>query len=263
MLNKVTKRINKSRPIVVNNTIVSSIGNEFEGKTTIVIGGGTGIGLEIAKDLQLSGAKVIICGRNNYDHEGLISFVMDVSKTSEIKHFLQTIISEYGQVDFVVNAQGICPKIDFTQDFYNITVDDFENVLRVNSESVFFICQYMTKYFLENNIRGHILNICSTEGLKGAVVPYGISKAAVVSMTKGLGKKLAKEGITINGIAPGATSTKMMGMDSNGDLRKDYIPSQRATTPLEIAKLAHLLLSDAGCQMCGEVVVMDGGESLH
>ena len=93
-------------------------------------------------------------------------------------------------------------------------------------------------------------------------MPYGLSKAAVISLTKGLGKKMASKNIVVNGIAPGATATEMMKMSSDGDLRRGYIPSQRASIPAEIAKAAHLLLSDAGRQMCGQVVVVDGGESL-
>ena len=81
-------------------------------------------------------------------------------------------------------------------------------------------------------------------------------------MTKGIGKIMASKNIVVNGIAPGATATAMMKMDCDGNIRKDYIPSKRATIPLEIAKGAHLLLSDAGRQMCGQILVIDGGESL-
>lgn len=254
--------INKTRPILIKETIDNSA-KLFKGKTAIVCGGGTGIGKAIAIMLKNNGAKVIICGRNEHQIEGMESFVWDVSKINEIEETFYRIIGSFGNVDFIINSQGSLSDIDRCSRYLEVDITDFENTIKVNLESVYFICLTAVKYFKKNNIRGHILNICSTEGLKGCSVPYGISKTGVVSLTKGLGKLVIRDCITINGIAPGATATSMLKMDVDSNLRRDYIPSGRATTPNEIAKVAELLLSDVGEQMCGEIVVIDGGESLH
>ena len=246
-LKKMIKKIAQQKPIELTANFVE-FGSEFSGKTALVIGGGTGIGYAIAQELVSNGAKVVVCGRKLHDIEGMNAEVLDVSKIDELKTELQTILNKYGRFDIVVNSQGICPEVDFKQSFYEVNQFDFESVSKVNYEN--------------NKIAGNILNICSTEGLKGNVVPYGLTKAAVISMTKGIGKIMASQNIVVNGIAPGATATAMMKMDCDGNIRKDYIPSKRATIPLEIAKAAHLLLSDAGRQMCGQVLVIDGGESL-
>lgn len=258
---KVIKKIAQQRPIELTANFVEC-GSEFDGKTVLVIGGGTGIGYAIAQELAENGAKVVVCGRKLHEIDNMDAEVLDVSKIDELKAALQMLINKYGRFDIVVNSQGICPEADFKQSFYEIDQADFEKVSRVNFESVYFVNQFFCEYYENNKISGNILNICSTEGLKGNVVPYGLTKAAVISMTKGIGKIMASKNIVVNGIAPGATATAMMKMDCDGNIRKDYIPSKRATIPLEIAKAAHLLLSDAGRQMCGQVLVIDGGESL-
>lgn len=258
---KVIKKIAQQRPIELTANFVEC-GSEFDGKTALVIGGGTGIGYAIAQELAANGAKVVVCGRKLHKIENMDAEVLDVSKIDELKAALQMLINKYGRFDIVVNSQGICPEADFKQSFYEIDQADFEKVSRVNFESVYFVNQFFCEYYENNKISGNILNICSTEGLKGNVVPYGLTKAAVISMTKGIGKIMASKNIVVNGIAPGATATAMMKMDCDGNIRKDYIPSKRATIPLEIAKGAHLLLSDAGRQMCGQILVIDGGESL-
>lgn len=261
IINKVMKRIAQQRPIQLMPNIVES-GEEFKGKTALVIGGGTGIGYAIASELTANGANVVVCGRNLHEINGMNSEVLDVSKIDELKEQLKKLLEKYSKIDIVVNSQGICTDVDFQQSFYEVDQLDFETVNRVNFESVYFINQFFCNYYENNKIAGNILNICSTEGLKGNVVPYGLTKAAVISLTKGIGKMMASQNIVVNGIAPGATATAMMKMDYSGNIRKDYIPSKRATVPLEIAKAAHLLLSDAGRQMCGTVLVVDGGESL-
>lgn len=260
--NKIVKKINEKRPIKLEYNYISQT-QEFSGKKALIIGGGTGIGFAIADELLKSGADITILGRKKHNIDNMKSVAIDVSDIENLEHNLEKLDKEYGNFDIIVNAQGICPEPDFLQKFNDIDQLDFENVMRTNCESVFFVCQHYISYYLKNDKEGNILNICSTEGLKGCVVPYGISKAAVISLTKGLGKRYAAENIIINGIAPGATATQMMGMQSDGDLRKDYIPSKRASVPQEIAKTARLLLSDTGRQMCGQIVTVDGGESLH
>ena len=262
IINKIIKKIADRRPINLETKLVEP-DRLLANRTAVIIGGGTGIGHAIAKNLKEAGCRVIICGRKKYNIEDYESEVWDVSDIKKIHSNIAKITEKYGMIDIVVNSQGLCPKVDFAQSFSEVNQEDFESVFKVNIESVFFICQEFCEYFEKNHIQGHILNICSTEGLKGSVVPYGLSKGAVVNLTKGLGKKMAGKGIVVNGIAPGATATSMIGMDETRDLRKNYIPSKRASIPNEIAKAALFLIADSGKQMCGEVLVMDGGESLH
>ncbi len=259
--NYILKRIAKYRPITVESNFIKE-GTEFSGRKAIVFGGGTGIGLAITQELVNNGADVVVCGRSRRNIEKVESEVIDVAEIEKLSAKLDAIIKKHNHIDIVVNSQGILTETDYKLDFYGVMPKDFENVIKVNLESVFFINQYFCKYFEENHIKGNILNICSTEGLRGNVVPYGMSKSAVINMTKGIGKRMASKNIVVNGIAPGGTATSMIKIDENEDIRLNYIPSQRACLPLEVGKVAHFLLADTGKQMCGQVVVIDGGESL-
>ena len=256
---KITNKLN-NKNITLNYKYVIN-DNLLKSKDIIVFGGATGIGLAISNILSKAGANIIICSRSKHNLDDTFSFhSIDLEKENFLEE-LPKIIEEYDKIDAVVNCQGICPDIDFKQDFLEIDLNDYNAVFNINLKSVYFINQFFCKYFIENKITGNILNIASTEGLKGATVPYGISKSGVVSLTKGLGKKMAKHGITINGIAPGATATSMMKIKDK-NLYKSYLPSNRMTTPEEIANMALFLLSDIGKNMIGEIVVIDGGENL-
>lgn len=251
---------NAMRP-KINVEVKHTYQSNFLNKVAVVFGGTSGIGLAIAKTLHLNGAKTIICGKSDDPKiDGITFYYFDLLDISNIKTVLDDIISKNARIDILINSQGICPIKDFQQDFFAISPDDYDNVFAINSKSIFFSCQYICKYFINNSIKGRILNIVSTESLKGGVVPYALSKASLLSFTRGLGKMMAKKGIVVNGISPGATATKMMGF--SGDLAKSYIPSGRMCVPEEIAQLAIFMLSDEGCQMPGQVVVLDGGESL-
>lgn len=234
------------------------------GRSALVVGGGTGIGLAISRAIRDAGARVTIASRSprpSLIEEGYSVESWDVSDIPGIRRRFNELANGDG-FDIVVCSQGICPEVDFRGKFFDVTPEDFEQVVRINAESPYFVAQAAASHFIAQKKRGHIVVICSTEGLKGGFVPYGISKGFAVSMVGGLGKYLARRGITINGIAPGATATKMMSIDPTGDLSYD-VPSGRCTLPEEIANMAVLLASDMGAQMCGQVITIDGGESLH
>ena len=236
-------------------------GKLLNDKNAIVFGGATGIGLAISNQLYDAGAKVIVCSRTKHNLDSKFDFYpIDLEKDNFIDD-LDKLIKKYGKIDVVINCQGICPGVDFKQDYMSIDMKDFNSVININLRSVYFINQYFCNYYIKNKIAGNILNIASTEGLKGSIVPYGISKSGVVSITKGFGKKMAPYNITVNGIAPGATATSMMKIKDN-NLNYNYIPSKRMSTPNEISNMALFLVSDMGKNMTGEVVVIDGGESL-
>lgn len=247
------------RPVYVK---VSYVGDrrQFAGKKALVIGGTSGIGLAIAKRLQKSGCEVVICGRKD-PHENLNFFPWDISDIGNIRAMFKKITEKLEKVDLVINSQGLNPENDLKQEYMKIDQEDFESVFRVNVESVYFICLAVYEYFKKENIQGHILNICSTEGFRAGVVPYSISKASTISLTKGFGREFAKDGITVNGIAPGTTATKMIYADK--DLANSTQFTGRMNTSEEVANLAVLLLGDAGSQMCGEVVTIDGASLLR
>ena len=169
---KVIKKIAQQRPIELTANFVEC-GSEFNGKMTLVIGGGTGIGYAIAQELAANGAKVVVCGRKLHEIDNMDAEVLDVSKIDELKAALQMLINKYGRFDIVVNSQGICPEADFKQSFYEIDQADFEKVSRVNFESVYFVNQFFCEYYENNKIYGNILNIKLYSGAKLSYMTSG------------------------------------------------------------------------------------------
>lgn len=264
IIKRFLKLLMRSRPVYIEETYVNE-NKLLCNKRALVIGGGTGIGLAISKRLSQAGAEVIIASRTirEISNDNYSYVEWDVSDTLNIKKTFNDLVNTYGPIDIVVNSQGICPNADFTKRISDVDILDYDLVMNTNLKSVYFICQCACDYFKKSKIRGHILNIASTDGLKGSVVPYGISKAGVISLTKGFGKQMAKDNIIINAIAPGGTRTSMINLDKNDNLTSVSSPSGRISTPEEIANIALMLVSDMGNNMPGSIVTVDGGESLH
>lgn len=273
MLRKVKNFIKPKQIIKVNVNYVSKT-LLLDNRIAVVVGGSSGIGKAIAKSLISSGGQVILVGRNKEKLKRakeemreqclgyIVADVSDYHNCIELPTRIQQLLGEEKKVSILVNAAGFLSQKCLSLDFLNVEDSDWEKVMNTNIKGMFFLCQSFIKYFLEKGVKAHILNICSTEGLHGAIVPYGISKWGTVGLTKGLGKKFAKDGIIVNGIAPGGTATEMLGFKKNSPLNWGSA-SGRVSIPEEIGNLAMFMCSDMGGNMVGEVVVYDGGENLR
>lgn len=235
-------------------------------KVILVIGGNGGIGQSIVQAALASGAgQVIVASRHAassvcWDNARVACVDWDISNIGDITAKFMQLVNSYS-VDCIVQAQGIKPEINYGNSILDISERDIDEAFSVNAKSVYFICQAACNYFLNANKRGHILNIASTEGLRGSDLPYALSKGFVIQLTRGLGRRFAQYGITINCIAPSVVATRMSGIAPDGDI-SSRSPSNRYTMPSEVANLAVFLLSDMASQMCGSVVTIDGGDTL-
>lgn len=244
----------------------------LSGKRTIITGGGSGIGFAIAKKYYEEGANVVITGRNE---EKLIGVCPQIGNTAQymvwnITDFFHC--REYiekaagllgGPVEILVNNAGVLTQNDFMWNYLELTPDEWDYVMDTNCKGMFFMCQNMAKHMLDNNVKGHIVNITSEMGFRPACVTYGISKWGTVGMTKGLGMMLASKNIIVNGIAPGAITTQMMGWKEGDSVYRESHANKRFGFPEEIADLAVFLGSDKADNIVGEVILSDGGSSLH
>jgi len=270
-INRLLKLISLKPDIRVSVNHVSQ-NNLLEGRCAVVVGGASGIGLAISKKILEAGGKVVIVGRNKDKLKAaekelntvgeclgtVICDVMDYKQCVSLPKMVSDVCNNQ-QIDILVNSAGTNGTI---RDFLMITEEEWDIINNTNLKGVFFTTQAFVKEFLEKKQSAHVLNICSVTGLKGAVLPYGISKWGEVGFTKGIAKKYASKGIIVNGIAPGATATKMMGYESvDGDLFRN-VPGMRASIPDEIGNLAVFMCSDMGANMVGEVISYDGGERM-
>lgn len=244
----------------------------LEGKRAIITGGGSGIGLAIARKYCEEGAKILITGRNREKLESACERIGDSSQYMvwDVREFerCRERIERTGEmlegpIDILVNNAGVLTQNDFVWNYLDLTPEEWDYVMDTNCKSMFFMCQNMAKHMLKHNVKGHIVNITSEMGFRPACVTYGISKWGTVGMTKGLGMMLAPRNIIVNGIAPGAITTEMMRWKEGDSVFRESHANRRFGFPEEIAELAAFLGSGKADNIIGEVILSDGGSSLH
>jgi 3-oxoacyl-[acyl-carrier protein] reductase len=248
----------------------------LDGKKAIITGGGSGIGYAIAETFLEEGAEILISGRKfeklvaakeKLSAKGKVHILeWDISDVDGISEKIQDAADILKDIDILVNNAGVLTERDFKWHYLDLTPEEWDYVMNINCKGTYFMCQNMIKYFLRQDKTRparHILNVASEMGVRPACVTYGISKWGVVGMTQGLGMKLAPKGIVINGIAPGATATEMMGWHEGDSFEREMHPNKRLGYPKEMGKLVAFLCSEYGDNIVGEVVTCDGGSHLY
>lgn len=245
----------------------------FKNKKAIVTGASRGIGFAIAKHLLCKGCKVLITGRNKESlqkaadelGENCLYLAWDMAKPNEIEQKFKEAVNMLGGLDIFVNNAGVFAMCNEWGDdgLLNMSLEQWETVITVNTTSLLFGMQQAVKYFKENNIKGNVLNVTSVSGYEPVYGAYGASKSTSIALTRGWGKMFAKYGITINGIAPGPVATEMNNWHEGDPMENSRIPYGRFSTTDEIASLAMYLLSDSAKMVCGETVILDGGYSIR
>lgn len=250
-------------PIVYSDILVN--------KVIFITGGASGIGLAIAKQCLNNGASVILAGRNEErlksavailkkqdlrNDQQVLSIQADVSNVNSIGSIIKEAVNLTIQkrIDVLINNAGVSAGATIGQ----TSEEDFNKVLETNLKGSYFMAQEFSNYLIKNNINGNILNVSSVSGVRPAISPYMISKWGINGLTKGLAKKLIKHGIVVNAIAPGPTTTDMLGKN-NCDLSYNSSPSKRYIDPIEVANLAIFLVSDMGRMIVGDTVYITGG----
>ncbi len=242
-------------------------------KGALVIGGGSGIGYEIARRFIQSGAKVAIAGRNQErlraasEKLGNIGYiVLDIADTACHRTKLEEAIEKIGgSIDILVNCAGIISEGELKgRKFLQISKQDWDSVMDINLRGTYFLCQKYAQIMTDCKARGKIINVCSITGLKPRLTPYGISKWAEVDITRAMGITLAPYGIIVNGIAPGVVHTGMMEGRMNKSFDNYYdlsSPDRRDACVEDIANIALFLASDYAGHIVGEIITCDGGKT--
>ena len=242
---------------------------DLSGKVAIVTGASTGLGQGMSLGLAEAGANVVLVDYvPSTETEEMIKKLgrktlmleLNLMKMESIQTLVEKAISTFGKVDILVNNAGIIrrtPAIDFSE-------KDWDEVMQLNSKTVFFLSQACARDMMKRKY-GKIINIASLLAFQGGVfVPsYAASKGAVAQITKSMTNEWAKDGITINAIAPGYMATNNTKALRQDEVRTkailDRIPAGRWGLPADVQGAAIFLASPASDYVNGHVLVVDGG----
>ena len=236
---------------------------EFEGRTALITGGAGDIGGAVARRLQAGGARVASFDLRAAELEGVLSLTGDVSNADQIDAAVARIEQELGPLDVAVCAAGVSGDSLRTTD---VTVQEWRRVLSINCDGVFYANRAAARVMVPRGY-GRIVNVASIAGKEGnpMAAAYSASKAAVIGMTKSIGKDLAETGVLVNCVTPAVIETRMLADMSEEHVAYmvERIPMKRLGQPDEVAALIAFLASDACSFSTGAVFDLSGGRATY
>jgi NAD(P)-dependent dehydrogenase (short-subunit alcohol dehydrogenase family) len=243
---------------------------DLKNRAAIVTGGAAGIGFAIAQRLVASGARVSLWDRDDKTLAecakslvGAHTARLDVSDEAQVKRAFDESAKALGRVDALVCSAGITGPNMATWEY---PVADWKQVLDVNLTGV-FLCNRAAVPHMKANDYGRIVNIASIAGKEGNpnASAYSASKAGVISLTKSLGKELAKTGIRVNCVTPAAVKTGMFAQMTQAhiDFMLSKIPMNRFGEVEEIAALVAWLCTEECSFSTGAVFDLSGGRAVY
>jgi len=244
------------------------------GRVVIVTGAAGGIGSAVCRALAECGAIVAGVDRPGSDLEAVIHSLTGKGHLA-IEHDLariashSTIIDEAKKAGTIVGLAHVAAVILRNNDLYGITEEEWDLQFDVNLKATFFLNRAIAAEFVSAGHRGSIVNFASQGWWTGGIgnsIPYSATKGGVVSLTRGLAKTLAADGIRVNAVSPGGVETAMM-RDGLSDAARsafiDTVPMGRVADPDELAGAVLYLLSDASSFVTGTVLNVSGGQLIY
>jgi NAD(P)-dependent dehydrogenase (short-subunit alcohol dehydrogenase family) len=258
---------------------------ELSDQVAIVTGAGRGIGRAIALELASLGADVAVIDLDGSSAEHTASELTqtgrkatsmqaDITRAGDRRAMVDKTLQAHGRVDILVNNAGIYRGAEPLE----VTEAQWDAVLEVNAKAVMFGCQAVLPTMLAAG-RGVIVNVASMAGKMATPtsIPYGVSKAAVISLTRSLAAAYAKDGIRVNCVCPGLVETEMwkqidrdVGVVLLGKQPGEYwqerirsIPLGRPEQPEDVARVVGFLASSKAAYMTGQAINVTGGMITH
>lgn len=251
--------------------------SRFENKVALITGSSQGIGAACAVRLAQDGCDIVLNGRKLDDRgKALVAQIektgqrvkfieADLADFSQISDLLSGAIAAFGQLDILVNNAGR----ETNKDFWEVTEEEYDEVMDLNVKSVFFATQYFVKQCMEKKIPGVVISMSSVheEIAFPHFAAYCASKGALRMLTRNLASELSVHNIRVNNVAPGAIETPINKellsnpQQLNGLLRN--IPLKRMGKPEDVGSLVSFLASDDASYITGSTYFVDGGLTYH
>ncbi|HAX02586.1 MAG: 3-oxoacyl-[acyl-carrier-protein] reductase [Tenericutes bacterium GWC2_34_14] len=243
---------------------------DLSNKIALVTGGASGIGRTISLELAKRGATVVVNYNRSRDaadslikeieamHGQALAIQADVSKYEDAGRLIETIISQYGTLNIVVNNAGI------TDDalILRMSEEQFSRVIDTNLKGVWNVSKHSAKVLLKSGY-GRLINISSISGVLGNAGQsnYSAAKAGVIGMTKALAREFAGRNVTVNAIAPGFIETEMTKKLPEDAVKAwaNQIPLKRFGQPEDVAYAVVFLASEQASYITGHTLEVDGG----
>lgn len=249
---------------------------DLTGKVGLVTGGNGGIGLGFARGLAKAGASVAIWGRNADKNTAALAeleslgadaaaFGCDVGSEEQVTDAFDETIDRFGHVDSVFANAGIGSR---GTRFVDMTLDEWRDIFRVNSEGVFLTLRAAARHMVERGEGGSLVITASVSSVMG--MPrgehYAATKSGAIAIARGLAVEYGKAGIRANAVVPGWIETDMTGglLESQGFNERvlPRIPRRRWGRPSDFEAIAVYLASDASEWHTGDVITIDGGYTV-
>ncbi|MGK7377316.1 SDR family NAD(P)-dependent oxidoreductase [Planococcus sp. 1R117A] len=257
---------------------------DFKDKVALVTGAGNGMGKCTALTFAKLGASVVVADinidnatkvRDEIRSVGALAEAVQVNVTQEedAEKMVAFTIEKFGQIDFLINCAGVSKNMKLVE----TTVEDWERIFAINVKGTFLGIRATLPHMIKQQ-SGKIINFSSMTGKEAFAnaVAYCSSKFAVMGITQGVAKEVAKDNINVNAVCPGVVMTDMMhkatedmaelqGVTKDDIIQQfsDSIPLNRLQTPEDIAGVVAFLCSDLAVNMTGQGINVTGGAQLH
>jgi 2-dehydro-3-deoxy-L-rhamnonate dehydrogenase (NAD+) len=237
--------------------------DRFSGRVALVTGGASGIGAATVRRLLSEGAKVASLDLDGRPPDGALALTGDVSDSAQVTSAVEQTAEKLGPIDILVCSAGIpgasLPTVE-------VTDDEWRRVMAVDADGVFFCNRAVLPGMVERGY-GRIVNVASIAGKEGnpMATAYSSAKAAVIAMTKAIGKDVARTGVLVNCIAPAVIETPILSgiSDNHIDYMVGRIPMGRMGSADEVAALACWLASEECSFSTGATYDISGGRAVY
>jgi NAD(P)-dependent dehydrogenase (short-subunit alcohol dehydrogenase family) len=241
------------------------------GKTAVVIGGTGELCGAMAQCMAEAGAEVVLVGRSLEKAEKRLAAIeaaggkgyfiaADIVTKAGIETLLDEVIDRSGKCDILVNGAGV----NSPTPFFDISEEEFDQIIELNTRAVFLACQVFGSYFIENEIDASVINVGSMSGVIpiSRVFTYSMSKGAVHNLSKNLAREWATQGVRVNTLVPGffpAEQNRKILTPDRVEQIMGHTPMKRFGEAQELSGATLLLASGAGSFITGLELIVDGG----